>query len=163
MKKWLNTWLFVLVVAIGGGRLAVAQESPPISSAQLQKILKFVDSTGAKQIFPPPTAHDLGLTDDWSKPLPVTMVATADVKIYFVRSELNPDDYIVWLRATDETSMMFLTHPPDLRLAGALSLRLNDFPQTKDVNSAQVQAEYKKSLAALAKDFDKRPPPQPAH
>jgi len=163
MKKWLNTWLFALAIAIGGGGLAAAQEAPPISPAQLQKIIKFVDAAGSKQVFPPPTAHDLGLTGDWSKPLPVTMVATADVKVYFVRSELNPDDYIVWLRATNETSMMFLTHPPDLRLASALSLRLNDFPQTKDVKSAQIQAEYRKALVALAKDFDKRPLPQPAH
>jgi len=162
--KWLNTWLFALAMAIaGGGALAAAQEAP-ISPAQLQKILKFVDSAGAKQTLPPPTAHDLGLTDDWSKALPVAMVVTTDAKVYFIRSELNPDDYIVWLRgADDETSTMFLTHPPDLRLAGALYLRLNDFPQSKDVNSTQIRTEYKTALAALAKDFDKRPLPQPAH
>jgi hypothetical protein len=165
MKKRLNTWFFALVMAIAGGApLAVAQETPPMSPAQLQKILQFVDTAGVKQMFPPPTAHDLGLTDDWSKALPVTMVVTTDTKVYFIRSELNPNDYIVWLRgADDETSIMFLTHPRDLKLASALYLRLNDFPQTKDVNSAPVQAEYKKALTALAKDFDKRPLPNPTH
>jgi hypothetical protein len=44
--------------------LAVAEEARPISHVQLQKILKFVDTIGGKEEFPPPTAQNLGVSSD---------------------------------------------------------------------------------------------------
>ena len=76
---------------------AAAEEARPISPAQLQKILKFVDTIGGKEEFPPPTAHDLGISGDPNQKLPVTVVVTDDKKVYFCRSELNPADYIIWV------------------------------------------------------------------
>ncbi len=130
-------------------------EARPISSGQLQKILKFVDTIGGKEEFPPPTAHDLGISTDPNQKLPVTAVVTDDNKVYFCRSELNPADYIIWVRTADkESSYMFLTHA-DLKLVRALYLRNNAFPQVLDVPSTQVQTIYKDALVALGKDVDK--------
>ena len=56
----------------------------PISPAQLQKILKFVDTIGGKEEFPPPTAQNLGISGDPNQKLPVTVVVTDDNKVYFV-------------------------------------------------------------------------------
>ena len=95
----------------------------PISAAQLQKILKFVDAIGGKEEFPPPTAQNLGISSDPNQALPVTVVVTDNHKVYFCRSELNPADYIIWVRTADkESSYMFLTHA-DLKLVRALYLR----------------------------------------
>jgi len=137
------------------GTWASAEESSPISPAQLQKILKFVDTIGAKQEFPPPTAHDLGLSTDPTKALPVVMVVTNNHKVYFCRSSLNPSDYIIWTRTTDaESSYMFLTHA-DFKLIRALYLRSQEFPRVVDAASSQVQTIYNEALAILAKDVDK--------
>jgi len=79
-----------------GATWAAAEEArPPISAAQLQKILKFVDTIGGKEEFPPPTAQNLGISTDPNQKLPVTVVVTDDKKVYFCRSELNPSDYII--------------------------------------------------------------------
>ena len=98
---------------------ASAQEArPPISAAQLQKILKFVEEE-----FPPPTAQNLGISSDPNQALPVTVVVTDNHKVYFCRSELNPADYIIWVRAADNnSSYMFLTHT-DLKLVRTLYLK----------------------------------------
>jgi hypothetical protein len=134
---------------------AAAEEARPISPAQLQKILKFVDTIGGKEEFPPPTAHDLGISGDPNQKLPVTVVVTDDKKVYFCRSELNPADYIIWVRTADkDSSYMFLTHA-DLKLARTLHLKNQGFPQVLDVPSTQVQTIYKDALIALGKDVDK--------
>ena len=134
---------------------AAADEARPISAAQLQNILKFVDTIGGKEEFPPPTAHDLGISGDPNQKLPVTVVVTDDKKVYFCRSELNPADYIIWVRTADKnSSYMFLTHA-DLKLARTLHLKNQGFPQVLDVPSTQVQTIYKDALAALGKDVDK--------
>jgi hypothetical protein len=97
--------------------------------AQLQKILKFVDTIGGKEEFPGPTAQNLGISSDPNQALPVTVVVTDNHKVYFCRSELNPTDYVIWVRAADkESSYMFLTHA-DLKLVHALYLRNNAFPR----------------------------------
>src|SRR5690242_10752250 len=107
----------------------LAEEAPPITAAQLQKILKFVDSIGAKEEFPAPTAHSLGISGDANLALPVIVVVTDDHKVYFCRSELNPEDYIVWVRTSDkESSYMFLTHA-DLKLVRGLFLHEGAFPR----------------------------------
>ena len=134
---------------------AVAEEAQPITTAQLQKILKFVDSIGAKEQFPAPTAHSLGISGDANLALPVTVVVTDDHKVYFCRSELNPTDYIVWVRTPDkEASYMFLTHA-DLKLVRGLFLHEGVFPQVIENPSAPVQAIYKNALVALGKDVDR--------
>lgn len=139
------------VLATNGAR---AEEAQPITTAQLQKILKFVDSIGAKEEFPAPTALSLGVSGDANRALPVTVVVTDDHKVYFCRSELNPTDYIIWVRTPDkEASYMFLTHA-DLKLVRTLYLHEGAFPQTVDAPSAQVQAIYKNALVALGKDVD---------
>jgi hypothetical protein len=143
------------VETLGIGSSAFAQESSPISPAQLEKILKFVDTIGAKQEFPPPTARDLGLSTDPNKTLPVVVVVTDNHKVYFCRSTLNPTDYIIWSRNADaESSYMFLTHA-DLKLVRALYLHEQAFPRTVDAASSQVQTIYNEALTVLAKDVDK--------
>jgi hypothetical protein len=134
--------------------VTVAQEGQPITPAQLQKILKFVDAIGAKEEFPAPTAQNLGVSGDPNLALPVIVVVTNDHKVYFCRSELNPTDYIIWVRTGDkDSSYMFLTHP-DLKLVRALQLRTNGFPDVLTSPPAQVQAMYKDALLALGKDVD---------
>ncbi len=134
---------------------AAAQEAHPITPAQLQKILKFVDTIGAKEEFPAPTALSLGLSGDANLALPVTVVVTDDHKVYFCRSELNPTDYIIWVRTADkEASYMFLTHA-DLKLARTLYLHSQAFPQVVEAPSAQIQTIYKDALVALGKDVDR--------
>ena len=115
--------------------IAVAQEAHTITPAQPQKIVKFVDTIGAKEEFPAPTAQNLGISEDPNLVLPVTVVVTNDHKVYFCRSELNPTDYIIWVRTADkESSYMFLTHA-DLKLVRAVHLRNNGFPDV--LNSLQ--------------------------
>jgi len=152
--------LVAAVVAVAGAwilatNVTVAQEAPPITPAQLQKVLKFVDTIGAKEEFPAPTAHSLGISGDAKLALPVTVVVTDDHKVYFCRSELNPEDYIVWVRTSDkESSYMFLTHA-DLKLVRGLFLHEGAFPQVIENPSAPVQAIYKNALLALGKDVDR--------
>jgi hypothetical protein len=154
MKRLL---IAAIVTALSAGMSASAQESAPMSPAQLEKILKFVDTIGAKQEFPPPTAHDLGLSNDPNKALPVVVVVTDNHKVYFCRSGLNPADYIIWVRTADtESSYMFLTHA-DFKLVRALYLHEQSFPRVVDAASSQVQSIYNEALTALAKDVDKSP------
>jgi hypothetical protein len=132
----------------------VAEEARPLSAAQLEKILKFVDTIGGKEEFPGPTAQNLGISSDPNQALPVTVVVTDNHKVYFCRSDLNPADYIIWVRGSDkESSYMFLTHA-DLKLVRALYLRNNGFPDVLDAPSAHIQTIYKDALVALGKDVD---------
>jgi hypothetical protein len=146
-----------LLVAVGlamaiAGTWAAAEEARPISPAQLQKILKFVDTIGGKEEFPPPTAQNLGISTDPNQALPVTVVVTDDHKVYFCRSELNPADYIIWVRAVDkESSYLFLTNS-DLKLIRTVYLKSSAFPEVLEAASAQIQAIYKNALVALGKD-----------
>jgi hypothetical protein len=162
MKKLLAAAVLTMLMAgtlmtgitmIGAG--AMAEEARPISAAQLQKILKFVDTIGGKEEFPPPTAQNLGVSGDPNQTLPVAVVVTDDHKVYFCRSQLNPADYIIWVRIADkDASYMFLTHA-DLKLVRTLYLRNQGFPQIMDVPSTQIQSIYNDALAALGKDVDK--------
>ena len=152
MKRMLVAILLVTSIL---STWAPAEEARPISAAQLQKILKFIDTIGGKEEFPGPTAQDLGISTDPNQALPVTVIVTDDHEVYFCRSDLNPADYVIWVRAADkESSYMFLTHA-DLKLVRALYLRNNAFPQVLDVPSTQVQTIYKDALVALGKDVDK--------
>ena len=87
---------------------APAEEARPISAAQLQKILKFVDTIGGKEEFPAPTAQNLGISSDPNQALPVTVVVTDNHKVYFCRSELNPADYIIWVRTADKELVLYV-------------------------------------------------------
>lgn len=151
MKRFLVAAILTMSLA---GTWAAAEEARPISAA-LQKILKFVDTIGGKEEFPSPTAQNLGVSSDPNQALPVAVVVTDDHKVYFCRSELNPADYIIWVRAADkESSYMFLTHA-DLKLVRTLYLKNQAFPQVLDVPSAHIQTIYKDALVALGKDVDK--------
>jgi hypothetical protein len=151
MKKLLVAAIFSMWLT---GTLAAAEEALPLSPAQLQKILKFVDTIGAKEEFPAPTAQNLGVSGDPNQVLPVTVVVTNDHNIYFCRSELNPTDYIIWVRTSDsDSSYMFLTHA-DLKLVRALHLRINGFPDVLTTPPAPIQTMYKNALVALGKDVD---------
>ena len=156
MKRWLAA-LVLTILAVG--TFAAAQEAPLLSPAQLQKILKFLDSVGAKEEFPAPTAQNLGLSDNPNQVLPITSVVTADHRVYFCRSRLNPNDYIIWVRGADQTSSYMFATRADLKQRHALYLQSNDFPQTQNSNSPQVRATYNEALKALAEDVDKNPPP----
>jgi hypothetical protein len=157
MKKLLVAAVLAMSLAgswVLAATFAAAEDAPPLSPAQLQKILKFVDTIGAKEEFPPPTAQNLGVSTDANLALPVTVVVTNDHNIYFCRSELNPTDYIIWVRTSDkESSYMFLTHA-DLKLVRALHLRNNGFPDVLAAPPEPIQAMYKNALVALGKDVD---------
>jgi hypothetical protein len=158
MKRFLVAAMLAASIAGSCALVAgstAAEEARPISAAQLQKILKFVETIGAKEEFPPPTAQNLGISTDPNQTLPVTVVVTDDHQVYFCRSELDRADYSVWARTSDkDSSYMFLTHA-DLKLVRALHLRNNGFPDVLDAPSAQIQAMYKDALVALGKDVDR--------
>jgi len=151
--------LAAAIVVMSTLTVGVAQESaPPMSPAQFQKLAKAIETIGAKQELPAPTAHDLGLSGDASLALPILLVGTDDHQVYFGRSQINQRDYIVWARAEgNKASYMFSTHS-DLKLIGALHLRNDKFPQVEDLNSQKIQRIYRDALAALAKDIDNSPP-----
>src|SRR5262249_50439654 len=133
---------------------AAAEEARPISAAQLQKILNFVDTIGGKEEFPPPTAQNLGVSTDPNHTLPVTLVLTHNHQGYFFRRQLHPPDYTLWGRPpANDASYTFLTHA-DLKLVRTLHLRNNGFPEVLDAPSSQVEAIYKDALLALGKDVD---------
>ena len=156
MKRLLVAAVVVMSIAASwaiAATWAAAEEARPISPAQLQKILKFVDTIGGKEELSP-TAQNLGVSSDPNQALPVTIVVTDNHKVYFCRSDLNPDDYIIWVRTSDkDSSYMFLTHA-DLKLVRALHLRNNGLPDVLDAPSSQIQAIYKDALLALGKDVD---------
>jgi hypothetical protein len=143
-----------VLAVLAPGIFASAEEAPPISPAQLQKILKFVDTIGAKQEFPPPTAQSLGISGDPSQTLPVVTVVTDDHKVYFCRSQLDPTDYIIWSRTGDKESSYLFRTRADFKLIRALYLHNETFPLVVDSTSNQVLTVYKDALAALAKDVD---------
>jgi hypothetical protein len=69
-------------------------------------------------------------------------------------TELDPADYIIWVRTSDkDSSYMFLTHA-DLKLVLTLHPHNNGFPEILDAPSRQVQAIYKNALLVLGKDVD---------
>ena len=146
----------IVIISLGVG---TAQETaPPISPAQFQKLTKAIETIGGKEELPAPTAHDLGLSSDASLALPVLLVVTDDHHLYFGRSQLNQNDYIVWVRAErNKASYMFSTHS-DLKLIGALYLRNDQFPRAENINSQKIQGIYRDALAALARDIDKSMP-----
>jgi hypothetical protein len=157
MKRVIVAALLATLTLVG---TTAAQDAPPVSAAQFQRIKKFLDTLGGKTTLAAPTLLSLGLSSDPTAPLPVVSIVTDDHKVYFNRSELNPDDYIVVVRGADNKhSYMFLTHA-DLKLARGLYLQANDFPQNADINSAKVRAVYNEAMAALAKDTDKTKLPE---
>ena len=150
MKQRLAAVFFAIVAGI-----ASAHAAPALSEGQFHKLIKFIETAGAKQEFPAPTAQSLGFSDDPTRALPVLLVVTDDHKVYFARSRLNQNDYVVWVRTPgNKASYMFSTHA-DLKLMHALYLEENEFPQPLDVGSEKVQTMYRDALAALAKDIDK--------
>ncbi len=157
MRRFLVAAVLTILMSgmLASGMLASAQDATPISPAQLQKILKFVDTIGAKEEFPAPTALSLGVSDDPSKVLPVVVVVTDDHKVYFCRSELDPADYLIWSRTADKDSSYLFRTRSDFKLIRALYLHNEQFPQAVDTDSTQVKTIYKSALAALAKDVDK--------
>lgn len=150
-----------LLTMLTAATFASAQEAPPISAAQFQKLQKYLDTSGAKNTLPAPTAQSLGLSSDVAQDLPVVMIWTTDNTIYFCRSELNPADYIVWARIAGDnaSSYMFAIHS-DFKLRSALYLHTESFPQPVDIHSSEVQGVYKNALKELAKVVDNTPPPK---
>jgi hypothetical protein len=101
------------------------------------------------------SSANLGISSDPNQALPVTVVVIDNHKIYFCRSDLNPADYIIWVRGPEkDSSYMFLTHA-DLKLVRTLYLKNQAFPQVLDVPSTHIQTLYKHALVALGKDVDK--------
>lgn len=153
LRKWriAAALLGVLMTA----SMAFAQDAPPLSPADLKKLLSYVDTIGVKQTFPPPMARNLGFSQDLKQDLPVVSVVTNDHKIYFCRSELDAKDYLIWVIGPNEkSSSMFVTHD-DLKLARALYMRAEAIPQLQNVNDDEVLTEYNKALAGLASDLKK--------
>ena len=108
MKKLLAAAILTMMAA---GILASAEEAAPISPAQFQKILKFIDTIGVKQEFPAPTAQSLAISSDPNQTLPVIAVVTDDQKVYFCRSQLNPDG-LHHLGAPDEWRLSYIFLDP---------------------------------------------------
>lgn len=153
LPKWriAGALLGVLMTA----SLGSAEEAPPLSPADLNQLLSYVDSIGVKQNFPAPMAKNLGLSSDEKKDLPVVSIVTNDHRVYFCRSGLDAKDYIIWVIAPDQkSSSMFVTHQ-DLKLTRALSLHADAVPQLLFINAADVVDSYKHSLEALSQDLRK--------
>lgn len=159
MRSQAKRWLAAAVITVlTAGGLASAQNKPLIAAGELQKILKYVDTIGSKKSFAPPTAQNLGFSSDPNQTLPVTVIMTDDHRVYFCRSELNPDDYVLWVRLPGNDSYMFATHP-NFELVRALYMPTENFPKVMDVKSAKVLDLYKRGLAWLVQDINKSPPP----
>ncbi len=118
-----------VLIILASGTLASAQDTPPISPAQLQKLLKFIDVIGAKQEFPAPTALSLGVSDDPSKVLPVLAVVTDDHKVYFCRSQLDPADYIIWSRTEDKNRPISSAPAPTSTWSALCTCATDSFPR----------------------------------
>jgi len=154
----MHRWLAAALIAMFTAGVAAGQEAPALSEAQFHKLDGFIDSIGAHQEFPAPTAQNLMLSDDPNLALPVLMVVTDDHRVYFARSQLNRNDYIVWARTKDKTTSYMFSTRADLKLVRALYLKENRFPQPVDAASPQIQAIYRDALIALARDVDKSKP-----
>ena len=160
LRKWrmAGALLAVLISAAAvsmAASIGFAEDASPLSPADLKKLLSYIDTVGVKQIFPPPMARNLGLSQDEKQDLPVVSVVTNDHKIYFCRSELDAKDYIIWVIGSGEkSSSMFVTHQ-DLKLTRAMYLRAEAIPQLQNIDDDQVLTEYKKALTALSQDLHK--------
>jgi hypothetical protein len=155
MQRWLAA--AIITISMSGG-FAAAQTDPLITPAEHQKILRYIDAIGSKQNFPGPTAQNLGLSKDPNLVLPVTVIMTDDHRVYFCRSDLNHNDYVILLRLpANGGSYMFSTNP-SFALGHALYLPVSNFPQVENVNSSQIIDLYNRSLSALAADISKSPP-----
>ena len=144
-----------LIALLMTGFVAAAQEASPLSPADLKQILTFVDTIGSKQTFPAPMAQNLGLSQDAKLDLSVVSIVTNDHRIFFCRSGLDANDYIIWVIGSDKkSSSMFVTHQ-DLKLARALYMRNETAPQLQNTGDPQIEADYKKALAGLAADLHK--------
>jgi hypothetical protein len=150
MKRPFAAAILAAAVIFAAGQFAGGEEAPPISKAQLQKILQTIDSVGAKGEFPGPMAENLGLSDKAFQALPLISVVTSDHQVYFARSQLNADDYVIWA-LHGKTSYLFSTRA-DLKLIGAVRLDENNVQEVENVKSAEVRSAYKEALRALAKD-----------
>jgi hypothetical protein len=127
----------------------------PLSSADFNALLGYIDSIGSKQNFSAPMAKNLSLSQDDKQDLPVTCVVTNDHKIYLCRSGLDAKDYLVWVIGADKkSSTMYVTHK-DLKLAVALSMHADKVPQLENISYDNVLTAYKKALAGLAQDLHK--------
>jgi hypothetical protein len=157
MKRWLLAVVFAMSTS---GAVVSAADAPIISATQFQKLQKFLDTIGGKENFPAPMSEALGFSNDLTAVLPVLQITTDDHTVYFSRSQLNPEDYIIWARTKgdNQSSYMFSTHS-DFKLIRALYLHTNDFPKLQDINSPKIQTLYRNALVALAKDVDKSPLP----
>jgi pseudouridine-5'-phosphate glycosidase len=151
--KWLISG--ALLAALMTASIASAEAASPLSSADLKKLLTYLDSIGVKQNFAAPMANNLGLSQDEKQELPVVSVVTSDHKIYFCRSSLNAKDYIIWvIGAHEKSSSIFVTHD-DLKLTRALYMQAEKIPQLQNLHDDEVEAAYEKALAALAQDLKK--------
>jgi hypothetical protein len=160
LRKWrsADVLLAVLISAsavLMAGSIGFAEEASPLSPADLNKLLGYVDTIGVKQTFPPPMARNLGLTDDLKQDLPVVSVVTSDHKVYFCRSELDAKDYIIWVIGSDKkSSSIFVTHD-DLKLTRAMYMRAEAIPQLQNIDEDEVLTEYNHALEALSQDLKK--------
>ena len=160
LRKWriAGPFLAVLIAAstvLMAASAGFAEEAPPLSPADLKKLLGYVDTIGVKQTFPPPMARNLGLTQDEKQDLPVVSVTTNDHKIYFCRSELDAKDFIIWVIGSDEkSSSIFVTHQ-DLKLTRAMHMRAEAIPQLQNTDDDEILTEYRHALMALSQDLKK--------
>ena len=144
-----------LLAVLMTGFIASAEEASPLSPADLKKLLTYVDTIGLKQTFPAPMAQNLGLSQDEKQDLPVVSVVTDDHTVYFCRSGLDANDYVIWVIGSDKkSSSMFVTHQ-DLKLVRALYVKAEAIPQLQNITDDEVEANYEKALAALARDLHK--------
>jgi len=145
----------VVVTILVSDGFASAQTATLISSAELQKILRYVDTIGSKKNFPGPTAQSLGLSKDPGQALPVTVIMTDDHRVYFCRSDLNQNDYIILARMPGNGGSYMFSTNANFALGHALYLPVNDFPRVENINSSQTQDLYKRALTELTADINK--------
>jgi hypothetical protein len=154
-QTMLHKWRIggALLAVLMTASLATAQDKSPLSPADFNALLGYVDSIGLKQSFQAPMAKNLGLSQDEKQDLPVTCVVTNDHKIYFCRNGLDAKDYLIWvIGANQKSSTMYVTHK-DLKLSRALSMHAKAVPQLENIEYDTVLTAYKKALAGLSQDL----------
>jgi hypothetical protein len=154
MKRWLAA---AIITILTSGGFATAQTEPLIKPPELQKILRYIDTMGSKQNFAAPTAQNLGLSKDPSQVLPVTVIMTDDHRVYFCRSDLNHNDYVILLRMPGNGGSYMFSTNANFALSRALYLPVSDFPRVENANSSQIMDLYKRSLAEIVADINKSP------
>jgi hypothetical protein len=138
---------------------AFAQTAPAISSAfsaaQFQKLLRLIDTAGAKDSLPAPRGSMLGLGTDSKGDVPCVEVDTGDDRYSLARSAVDPKEFMVLADAGNDTAYLFSTHA-DFRPIKAIVLHAAENPKVADPSAPETQALFQKAIVAWRTELDKK-------